>query len=163
MLERFQNTSDVVRAENVVLACVIGEAAVSNWEGLLAVARTAEQKYHSGTIFRGAALYRAGDYEGAVRCFSQSARLYRRTAWEWSFLAMAHQRLGQEDEARRCAAEASRWIDAANRGSPELTDPAWTQWYEPVIYPRLLREAEELLKEGACEGAGCPDRRSATR
>jgi tetratricopeptide (TPR) repeat protein len=146
MLERFQNKSDAMDAENVVLACVMGRAAVSNWDGLLAIASTAEPKYYSGEIFRGAALYRAGDYAGAIHCFTQSAQLFRRTAWEWSFLAMAHQRLGHADEASRCVAEAARWIDAANRGSEELMDPAWGEWDEPVIYPRLLREAEDLLK-----------------
>jgi serine/threonine protein kinase/Flp pilus assembly protein TadD len=146
MLERFQDTSDTVIAENVVLACVMGEAAVSNWAGLLAVSRTAEPKYYSGKIFRGAALYRAGDYAGAIDCFTQSGQLYHRTAWEWSFLAMAHQRLGQTDEAQRCVAEAARWIEAADRGSAELADQGWTEWYQPVVYPRLLREAKDLLR-----------------
>jgi tetratricopeptide (TPR) repeat protein len=145
MLERFQNAPEALVAENVVLACVMGEAAVSNWDSLLAIARKAESMYYSGEASRGAALYRAGDYDGAIHCFEQSAQLFRRTAWEWSFLAMARQRVGQTDEAQRCVAQAARWIEAANRGSTELTDPGWNEWYEPVIYPRLLREAAELL------------------
>jgi ATP-dependent Clp protease ATP-binding subunit ClpA len=42
--------------------------------------------------------------------------------------------------------EAADWIAAANRESAEPPGPAWNSWYQPVIFPMLLREAEELLK-----------------
>ena len=61
---------------------------------------------------------------------------------------MAHHRLGHAEEARRCAAEAARWIDEANRvklDDPTTLGPTWGDWDEPVVYPLLLREAEALL------------------
>ena len=70
---------------------------------------------------------------------------------------MGHSRLGHTDEARRCLAEAVSWMDEANR--QELDDltgtrPAWGNWYEPVIYPLLVREAEALLRKA---GQTAPD------
>jgi hypothetical protein len=78
-----------------------------------------------------------------------SAKTYRTWAWDWCFLAMAHHRLGHDDEARRCLAEAGRWIDEANRQEevdPSHTRPAWGHWHERAVSVLLLREAEALLK-----------------
>jgi hypothetical protein len=61
---------------------------------------------------------------------------------------MAHHRLGHAEEARRCLVEAARWIDEADRekrDGPTGTRPAWGGWYQAVVYPLLLREAEALL------------------
>ena len=63
---------------------------------------------------------------------------------------MGHSRLGHADEARRCLAAAVAWMDEANQ--QELDDltgtrPAWGAWYERVVYPLLVREAEALLRK----------------
>ena len=62
---------------------------------------------------------------------------------------MAHHRLGQADEARRCLAEASRWIDQANRATENDingTQSAWGHWQERSLYPLLFREAQDLIE-----------------
>src|SRR5262249_25261681 len=103
---------------------------------------------HWGYWARGAALYRAGRYEESVRCFETEANRYRPRALEWSFLAMAHHRLEHAEDALRCLVEARRWIDAANRQTADdlsATQPAWGSWHERIVYPLLLREAEELV------------------
>jgi tetratricopeptide (TPR) repeat protein len=149
MVERFEKTEDRTAACNVLYACVLREDALADRSRLLPLARVAADVWHFGTWTRGAALYRAARYEEAVQCFEAAAPVYRPRAWDWCFLAMAHHRLGHAAEARRCLAEAARWIDEANR--PEEDDlsgtrPTWGNWEERVIYPLLLREAEELVR-----------------
>ena len=92
-------------------------------------------------------------------CFQATASTYQPRAWEWCFRAMAHHRLGQTEDARRCLAEARRWIDAANHHtSDDLngTQIIWGGWHERVVYPLLLREAEELLAGGKKSEVGRP-------
>src|SRR5207244_500060 len=52
----------------------------------------------------GTLLYRVGRFGGAVRHLERAAQLDKDggTAWDWLFLAMAHQRLGHAADARRC-------------------------------------------------------------
>ena len=67
---------------------------------------------------------------------------------------MARHRLGDTGEARRCLAEGYRWISEANRR--ETSDRRetgrngaasdWAGYDERIIYPLVLREAEELLR-----------------
>jgi tetratricopeptide (TPR) repeat protein len=148
MLERFGRTDDAFAAGNLLLACVLREGAVPDMERLLPLTRVSDGLLHWGAGVRGAALYRAGRYQECAQSFETSARKYRPRAWDWCFLAMARHRLGHADEARRCLSEARRWIDAANQHTgddPTGTKPVWGAWHEPVVYPRLLREAEELM------------------
>jgi tetratricopeptide (TPR) repeat protein len=148
MLERFAQTTDHATAGNVLLVCVLRDDAISDMGRLLPL--TPVILGHWGDWARGAALYRAGRYQESVECFETAAKRYRPKALEWCFLAMAHCRLGHTAEARRCLEEARRWIDAAYHDTGDdlnATRPAWGGWDERVIYPLLLRESEELLKE----------------
>ncbi len=160
MLDRFEGTSDPLAACNLLLACVLRDAAVPDMSRLLPVADVAVQHWHFGTWVRGGALYRAGRDTEAIECFERESDLVHLGALEWCFLAMAHHRLGRSDEARRCLGEASRWIEEANRNTDDdlaQTRPHWSAWWEQVAYPLLLREAEVLLNAGApnrLEGAG---------
>ncbi len=148
MVERFEKTDDRVAAGNVLNACVLRGDTLPDMARLLPLTRVAGPIWHWGTWARGAALYRAGKYEESIRCFEMAAKIYRPRAWDWCFRAMAYQRLGHAEEARRCLVEAARWIDEAN--SEELDDPTslrpgWGSWDERVTYPLLLREAEALV------------------
>jgi serine/threonine protein kinase/Flp pilus assembly protein TadD len=148
MVERFEKTEDRDTAANVLLVGVLRGDTLPDMARLLPLTRVADPIWHWGTWVRGAALYRAGRYEESVRSFETAAKMYRPRAWDWCFLAMAHHRLGHAEEARRCLVEAARWIDEANReklDDPTGTRPAWGGWYQAVVYPLLLREAEALL------------------
>ena len=148
MVERFEKTANANVASNVVQGCVLRNAALPDMTRLVRLAQVAAPDLFSNTYVRGAALYRAGRYDEAIRCFETAAKAYRPRAWDWSFLAMAHHRLGHAEAARRCLDEAARWIDEANRqqeDDPSGTRPIWGGWNELVAYPLLLREAEELL------------------
>jgi len=148
MLDRFARTNDRFAAANVLLACVLRGDALPDAVRLAPLTRVATPLGHWGTGVRGAALYRAQRYEESVVCLETAARMYRPRAWDLCFLAMAHHQLGHAVEARRCLSEARRWIDAANchtEDDPSGTQPVWGGWYESVVFPLLLREAEELL------------------
>src|SRR5262249_30841948 len=128
MLERFGQTDDRFAAGNVLLACVLRDDAVPETARLLPLTEGAEPLWHWGLGGRGAALYRAGRYQECVECFETSARMCCPRAWDWSFLAMAQQRLGNADEAHHCLSEATKWIDAADHhtgDNPSGTEPAW--------------------------------------
>jgi tetratricopeptide (TPR) repeat protein len=150
MLDRFGNSRDAREACNVIHACVLKEGVFANAGRLLPLADVAAPFWHFGTWVRGAALYRAGKYAEAIRCFEDGARLYRPRAWDWCFLAMAYHRLGHSVQARRCLAEATRWIEeASSQQQDDLSDtrPAWGDWHERVVYPLLHHEAEALLSQ----------------
>jgi uncharacterized protein (TIGR03067 family) len=151
MLQRFKKTEDDRTAANVLLACVLRDDTFPDMGRLLPLTRVVDRLWHWGTWVRGAALYRAGRYEEAVRCLERAAMTFNPRAWDWCFLAMAHHRLRHDDEARRCLAEAARWIDQANHHEGDdqsATRPSWGDWHEPVLSRLLLREAEALLNNG---------------
>src|SRR5207302_679992 len=118
---RFEKTHDPGVACNVIYPCLLRDDALPDMGRLLPMTPVAAKAWHIGAWVLGAALYRAGKHEDALRCFENAARIYRPRAWDWSFRAMAHCRLGQAAEARHCLAEATRWIDEANaRQDPDL-------------------------------------------
>lgn len=161
MLKHFEKTENARTASDVLHACVLSDGALPDMAPLLPLARVAAPSWHMGTWASGAALYRAGRYEESIRCFEAEAKAFRPRAWDWSFLAMGHCRLGHADEARRCLAEAVAWVEEANR--QELDDltgtrPAWGDWHEPVVHPLLVREAEALLREAGQKPPGATGR-----
>jgi tetratricopeptide (TPR) repeat protein len=96
----------------------------------------------------GWALYRAGRYEEAVGKLADSCALHGKggNPHDWLVLAMAHHRLGHDQEARRWLSKSTQWIDKALRedvadgrtGSP-------LRWNDRVILGTLRREAEGLI------------------
>jgi serine/threonine protein kinase/WD40 repeat protein/tetratricopeptide (TPR) repeat protein len=106
----------------------------------------------------GAALYRAGRFEEAIRQLTEATKLgvhpYRSNMLTtWYFLAMAHHRLGHADEAR-C------WHDKAVQGTEEaLRSPAeplgksgnpngviGPNWNRRLTLQLLRREAEQMIQ-----------------
>jgi Flp pilus assembly protein TadD len=150
LVGRFEKASDPEVARNVLLACVLREDALPNMARLLPLARAATPPDDFGPPESGAALYRAGKYDEAVRCFEAAAKTYHPRPLAWCFLAMAHHRLGHASEARRALAEAARWIDEANRrptDDPTASRPAWGNWHEHLECGLLFNEAKNLLKQ----------------
>jgi serine/threonine-protein kinase len=151
MRRRLAHTTDPETAGLVVLTCALTPAAATDPAALVALARIAGPWEHGSVRCLGAALYRAGQYEEAVDCFRAAARLTRPAAREWLFLTMAHARLGQHEEARRCLARADNWVVQANL--PDTNDlsgtrPRWNRWFERTEVEVLRREAMTLLGNG---------------
>jgi WD40 repeat protein/tetratricopeptide (TPR) repeat protein len=84
----------------------------------------------------GAALYRAGRFAEAIRRLDEAikARNGAEEPTDWPFLAMAHQRLGHRNEARR-------WLDRLRRHQPSEAPNRF--WDELEI--RLLRSEAEAV------------------
>jgi WD40 repeat protein/tetratricopeptide (TPR) repeat protein len=96
----------------------------------------------------GAALFRAGQHEAAVRQLQAAAGLRQVPSPSvWLFLALAHHRLGQEDEARRWLERATKWMDEARGRKADEAGGAlpWERlpWTERVALAALRREADK--------------------
>jgi tetratricopeptide (TPR) repeat protein len=71
----------------------------------------------------GVALYRAGrDIEAAAILEQNAARHYRMSGYDWVFLAMCQQRLGQVERARRSFTQALSWQAAAGLSRAQIAE-----------------------------------------
>ena len=83
----------------------------------------------------GVARYRGGDWKAAVAALERSMQVRNGgDSFDWFFLAMAHQRLGEKDKARECYGRAVAWMDKNQPRNEELR--------------RFRKEAAELLGKG---------------
>ncbi|MFI5455093.1 MAG: tetratricopeptide repeat protein [Isosphaerales bacterium] len=85
----------------------------------------------------GAALFRGGRYDDAIRRLEEGIRLRGGVSQddEWVFLAMVHHRLGHRDEARR-------WLERLRNHQPSA-DP--TQFWTELEIHLLRSEAEAVI------------------
>jgi eukaryotic-like serine/threonine-protein kinase len=151
MMEHFENTKNPRAARYVVYACVLRDDALPDMARLVSLARTADPAWNGDTYMLGAALYRAGRYDEAARCFDAATKTHLPRAAHGCFWAMAHSRLENSAEARRRLADAASWFEEAKNqevDDPSGTRPTWAGWYEPVVYRLLLREAEAVVNQG---------------
>jgi WD40 repeat protein/Tfp pilus assembly protein PilF len=112
----------------------------------------------------GAMLYRAGQYEDAIKEFEESMRIQAATAsgasvkpetkeesatilaFDWLFLAMAHQQLGHVEDARAWLRKAIRSMEQTEY-ERSLEAAFW--WNNRLELQLLRREAETLITPGA--------------
>jgi tetratricopeptide (TPR) repeat protein len=82
----------------------------------------------------GVAHYRAGSWPAAIEALQKSGELNREQHLSWNafFLAMAHWRLGNQDDARAWFNQAVEWMEKNAQDNEELR--------------RFKTEAEELMK-----------------
>ena len=87
----------------------------------------------------GAALYRAGRIDEAIARLDESVKASGGVGvpQDWAFLAMAHHKKGNDDEARR-------WLEKLRSHKPDEKAGFSTDVVECRIF---LREAEALLRE----------------
>src|SRR5439155_21042561 len=88
----------------------------------------------------GVAHYRAGDWKAAALALNKSLELGPSGAVNWLFLAMAQQKLGKHDEARRAYEHAVQWLER-NRDALEKKDKQRADELR-----RFRAEAEEVLE-----------------
>jgi tetratricopeptide (TPR) repeat protein len=137
----------------VARACTLAPDAVSDapLPGCLAEKELEE----SGQAFwslteQGALAYRAGRFQQAVPFFEQSLRADAtsgRAVLNWLWLALAKQRLGKAEEARRWLNKAQAWLDQYRDGMPAGAEEELGlhphNWLEAHV---LRREAEALIQ-----------------
>jgi tetratricopeptide (TPR) repeat protein len=81
----------------------------------------------------GIACYRAGDFQSAIEWLDQAIKLRGAgTAYDWFFLAMAHEQLHQDGEAKSAYESALDWVSKQAEGDDQLVE--------------FRREAEGVLK-----------------
>jgi tetratricopeptide (TPR) repeat protein len=148
MLARFKTTQHPFVANRVAYACIYAPGAVVDMPGLIQVAERSVPARAGGERIVGAALYRAGRYQDALRCFEQARKVREPRAWDWLFLCMIQGGLGHAEEARRMLARAGQWIAEADRAKPGTSrdnESTWTNSYEKPTILLLLREAEAVI------------------
>ena len=157
MLQRFGQSAKADDAHWVAWTCALLPDATKNWPKVLALAEKAaksDAKSQSYLNTWGAALYRAGRFEGAVARLSEADALAKEPsealksspAYTWFFLAMAHHRLGHGEEAKKWLDKAVAWTDKALREADQGT--ADLPWNRRLTLKLLREEAEALLKSG---------------
>jgi tetratricopeptide (TPR) repeat protein len=122
--------------------CVLAPDAVADPVVPIRKAETALATYPAGirhyTLgILGAALYRAGRLDEAIRRLELSDRDWTGVgvARNWAFLAMAHHRMGHREDARR-------WLEKLRAYAP---GNATQFFWESVEIGILRREAESLI------------------
>ena len=142
-----------LRAYHVARACTLAPDAVAEASLPGRLAET-ELKVSSGQFWslteQGALHYRAGRFGQAVALFEQSLRADHepgRAVVNWLWLALARQRLGKSEEARRSLDKATAWLDQYRDGMPGSAEREvglhLHNWLEAHV---LRREAEALIR-----------------
>jgi tetratricopeptide (TPR) repeat protein len=155
------------RAYHVARACTLAPDAVTD---ALLPGRLAEKELQDSfqafwsLTEQGALAYRAGRFQQAVPLFEQSLRadpMVGRAVLNWLWLALANERLGKAEEARRWLVKAQAWLDRYRDGMPARAEEELGlhlhNWLEALV---LRREAEALIRsEGPRSGTEDRDRR----
>jgi len=151
LLGRFGLDADTGTANSVAWSCALGPDAVHDLSQPVRLAEKAVAESPGTYLYLntlGAVLYRAGAYDDTIRRLDQAMKAHGQggNAWDWLFLAMAHQRAGRPEEARRWYDKAASWIEQAEQG--KVQDPYLNLafWWNKLELRVLRREAEALLR-----------------
>jgi tetratricopeptide (TPR) repeat protein len=141
------------RAYHVARACTLAPDAVpeASLPGRLAEKELqASARAFWSLTEQGALDYRAGRYKQAVALFEQSLRAdfkAGKSVLNWLWLALAQQRLGKTEEARRWLDRVTAWLDQYRDGMPDRAEEELGlhlhNWLEAHV---LRREAEALIR-----------------
>ena len=148
------------RAYHVARACTLAPDAVADASlpGRLAEKELKDSARAFWSLTeQGALAYRAGRFQQAVPFFEQSIQAEPRpgrAVLNWLWLALANQRLGKGEEARRWLNKARAWLDQFRDGMPARAEEEFGlhlhNWLEAHV---LRREAEALIESEAPRNA----------
>ena len=140
------------RSYHVARACTLAPDAVADASlpGRLAEKELQDSAREFWSLTeQGALAYRAGRFQQAVPLFEQSLQAdpkSGRAVLNWLWLALANQRLGKAEEARRWLEKAQAWLDQYRDGMPARAEEElglhYHNWLEAHV---LRREAEALI------------------
>ena len=150
LLARFGQTDKPGDAFWVAWTTVLAEGSVTDIDQPVRVAEAAlrgdpREDRHATAL--GAALYRAGRFDEAIRRLDQASAAFEQAAakrptsspaYTWFFLAMAHQRLGHGEEARK-------WLARAVERTGQEGQIEGLRWNRLSTLRLLRREAEGLV------------------
>jgi tetratricopeptide (TPR) repeat protein len=96
-----------------------------------------------------AAHYRAGQFEQAIARAQESLQVgpdWKGRVLNWLVLALAHQRLGHQDEARQWLAQVVQWRETLPRGKANIPRcPPSLHGWDWLEFQVLMREAEPFV------------------
>jgi tetratricopeptide (TPR) repeat protein len=157
VLKQFGQTKDPDEASSVAWTCVLAPDAVPDQKIPMQLAEKVVSRVPRGPAALntlGAAHYRAGQLDKAIQRLNEAIQADGKggTAWDWLFLAMAHQSLGHADEAKKWLDKAVQRIDPMTQAKPIGEATGTSQlWYNRFELQLLRREAEALIKKPAAE------------
>jgi tetratricopeptide (TPR) repeat protein len=148
---RFGRARDQSTLNELAWTCSLGPGALEHAERSVrwasaAVALAPRSANDLNTL--GAALYRAGQFEEAIRRLDEAITIRGREGTEYDrlLLAMAHARAGRRETARTWLARAVAGVERPKRPAPPGSDdPELPPWAEEVELELLRREAEALI------------------
>jgi serine/threonine protein kinase/Flp pilus assembly protein TadD len=170
MVERCDPTTLDLRPYHVARACTLAPDSVADpfAPGRLAQKYLDDRGREFWSLTEQAALhYRAGRFKKAVPLLKQSLGADPkpgRAVLNWLWLALAEERLGNSEGARRWLGKAQEWLDQYREGMPGRAEEDLGlhlhNWLEAHV---LRREAEALLGAGPAQpkdpgAAALPDR-----
>jgi tetratricopeptide (TPR) repeat protein len=141
MLDRFGKTDDARIAERILYTCLPVADAVPDTTRLIPLAERAATLGKHNQRLLGAAFHRAGRYQDAVRCLEEAVKVLPPRGWDWCFLAIACQRVGEKDKGFRYREQARKWIEEMVRADPHGEGKRWG-WTERVETKQLRTEME---------------------
>jgi serine/threonine-protein kinase len=109
---------------------------------------------------QGALAYRGGRYQEAVAFFEQSLKADAkpgRAVLNWLWLALANQRLGNAEEARRWLSKAQAWLDQFADGMPAGAEQELGLHLHNWLEAHVLRREAEALMQPTSSGKGPGD------
>ena len=144
LLSQYSKTSDPTSLNNAAWYCIYAPDAVADLAGPVQMVEKAVASYppeRKRLAFNtlGAALYRAGRIDEAIARLDESVKSSGGVGipQDWAFLAMAHHKKGNHDQARR-------WLEKLRAHKPDEKAGFSTDAVECRMF---LREAEALLRE----------------
>src|SRR5262249_12384105 len=142
VLEKWGQTGSFSVANSIAWTCALDPESVADFKPVWRLAEmvASDKNLLPRLNTLGAVLYRAGRYEEPVKRLKESVAkspAKKGSAWDWLFLAMAHQKLGHMEEATNCLTKAAELKKAK--------DLPWTQRLESQI---LHKEALPVLGAG---------------
>jgi tetratricopeptide (TPR) repeat protein len=157
MVERCGKAANL-RAYHVARACTLapdGFADTARLERLAQTELSTWAREFWALTEQGALHYRAGRFNDAVPLFQQSLRAEHksgRAVLNWLWLALACQKQGKPEQARRWLDRAGKWLDQQRDGMSWRAEQEQGlhlhNWLEAHV---LRREAEALLKAPAAQ------------
>jgi tetratricopeptide (TPR) repeat protein len=154
MRQHFSKSADADSVHWTVWTCIQLPDGVDDWTKLVEWAEkalAADPSNDAWLTTLGAALYRAGRFDEAVRRLTEAEAAFKKAkaspstiTYTWLFLAMAEERRGHPEQARKWLAGAVREIEQPP--AERANDPGVGSWNRRLTLLLLRGEAEALLK-----------------
>ena len=138
MVKHFEGDIDSEVANRILYTCVLAPNAIDDLHRLTSFAELTLPSWEGNHRLLGAAAYRNGDYDAALRHFDTAEPIAGRRAWDWLFIAMAYERAEQHADAQDALGKAIAWAVTDGPGDN------WG-WTEQVETRHLLKEVRSLV------------------